>query len=441
MSMSDSSVNAASSFAEGPRESRGARSAGGPRILVYSSLFPSAAAPTAGTFIRERMFRVAKRLPLVVVAPQPWSPFDWLVRLVRKGFRPMGAAREVVEGIEILRPRFLSLPGMLKRLDSRLMAWSTLGCVRELQRRFGADIIDAHFAYPDGHAATLIGRRLGLPVTITLRGSKDQRLIGTDCEPALRGALAHADRVIAVSDSLRHEVAEPLGLPAGRVRVIGNGVDLEKFEPVDRTEARRRLGLDADARVLIGVGNLIELKGFHRVVPLLPALRERFGKVAYLIVGGGTGQGDMSERILALAREHGVAECVRLCGRQAPEELKWYYGAADVFALATSYEGWANVLLEAMACGVPVVTTRVGGNAEVVASDAVGTLVEFWDGEAFGQALAAALARDWDREALVAYARANAWDLRIDALVDEFEALAAARTARATVASSLMESK
>jgi len=298
------------------------RRAAGPRILVYSSLFPSVAAPTAGTFIRERMFRVARRLPLVVVAPQPWSPFDWMVRLVRKGFRPMGAAREAVDGIEILRPRFLSLPGVLKRLDSRLMAWSTLGCVRAQQRRFGVDIIDAHFAYPDGHAATLIGRRLGLPVTITLRGSKDQRLIGTDCEPSLRDALAHADRVIAVSDSLRHEVAEPLGLPAGRVKVIGNGVDLEKFEPVDRTEARRRLGLDADAKVLIGVGNLIELKGFHRVVPLLPALRERFGKLVYLIVGGGTGAG-RHERAHpgagARARGGGLRSTVRPPGARGTE--------------------------------------------------------------------------------------------------------------------------
>jgi len=413
---------------------------GGPRILVYSSLFPSAAAPTAGTFIRERMFRVARRLPLVVVAPQPWSPFDWMVRLVRKGFRPMGAAREVVDGIEILRPRFLSLPGVLKRLDSRLMAWSTLGCVRELQRRFGVDIIDAHFAYPDGHAATIIGRRLGLPVTITLRGSKDQRLIGTDCEPSLRDALAHADRVIAVSDSLRHEVAEPLGLSADRVRVIGNGVDLEKFEPVNRGEARRKLGLDADAKVLVGVGNLIELKGFHRVVPLLPALRERFGKVIYLIVGGGTGQGDMSERILALAREHGVEDCVRLCGRKPPEELKWYYGAADVFALATAYEGWANVLLESMACGLPVVTTRVGGNAQVVATEALGRLVEFWNAPAFERALADALARNWNRGVILDYARANAWDRRIDALVKEFEALAASRAAR-PASSPLLESK
>lgn len=402
-----------------------------PRILVYSSLFPSAAAPTAGTFIRERMFRVAKRLPLVVVAPQPWSPFDWVVRLFRKDFRPMGAGRETMDGVEIYRPRFLCLPGMLKRFDSRLMARFTLGCVRDLQRSFGATIIDAHFAYPDGHAATLLGRRLGLPVTITLRGSKDQRLIGSDCEPGLREALHGADRVFAVSESLRQEVAGPLGLPGERVRVIGNGVDLDKFEPVDRLEARQRLGIEADARVLIGVGNLIELKGFHRVVPLLPALRARFGKLVYLIVGGGTGQGDMSERIVALAREHGVEDCMRLCGRQPPQALKWYYSAADVFALATAYEGWANVLLEAMACGVPVVTTRVGGNAQVVASESVGTLVDYWDGQAFQEALAAALQRQWDRTAIRAYAQANGWDQRIDALVQEFTALAAQHARRA----------
>ena len=237
---------------------------GQPRVIVYSSLFPSAAAPVAGTFIRERMFRVAKRLPLVVVAPQAWSPFDWAIRLFRKGFRPQGAARETMDGIEVFRPRFLSLPGVLKRLDGWLMARCTLGCLRRLQREFGGTLIDAHFGYPDGHAATWLGARLGLPVAITLRGSKDQRLIGTDCEPALRQALRSASRLVSVTGSLVRDVGVPLGQPPERFTIVGNGVDLARFQREDRAAARRRLGIDAEAAVLVGVGNLIELKGFHR---------------------------------------------------------------------------------------------------------------------------------------------------------------------------------
>lgn len=394
-----------------------------PRVIVYSSLFPSSAAPTAGLFIRERMFRVAQRLPLVVVAPQAWSPIDWLVRLFRPGFRPQGPAFELMDGIEVHRPRALSMPGMLKRYDGILMAMSTSGCVRRIQQRFGATVIDAHFGYPDGFAASRIGRRLGLPVTLSLRGSKDQSLIGTDREPALREAVSSAARLIAVTESLVQGVGKPLGQPAERFTVVGNGVDLSKFMPMDRAEARRRLGIAQDAKVLIGVGNLIPLKGFQRVIPLLPRLRERFPGLVYLIVGGGGTQGDVGPRLSALAREHGVEDCVRLCGRQMPQDLKWFYSAADVFTLATEFEGWANVFLEAMACGLPVVTTRVGGNPEVVASTDVGTLVDYWDENAFAQALADALERRWDVGRIRAYAQANDWEHRIDQLEEIFRSL------------------
>ncbi len=396
-----------------------------PRIIVFSSLFPSAAAPAAGTFIRERMFRVAKRLPLVVVAPQAWSPFDWAIRLFRKSFRPQAATFEVMAGVEVHRPRFLSIPGVLKRLDGWLMAGFTARCVRRIHERFGATLIDAHFLFPDGYAATRIGQRLGLPVTITLRGSKDEWLIGTDREPLLCEAMRGAVHLFAVSEALKQDVGVKLGEPADKITVIGNGVDLDKFSPVDRAEARRRLGVAPDAPVIIGVGGLIERKGFHRVIPLIPALRRKHPGLVFLIVGGGTTQADMSAQLAALTAEHGVQDSVRLCGAQLPEDLKWFYGAADAFVLATSHEGWANVFLEAMACGLPVITTRVGGNAQVVPSEDVGMLVDYWDPGAFADAIDRGLSKAWDRERIVAYARSNTWDERVDRLVARFEEICA----------------
>ena len=395
----------------------------GPRIIVYSSLFPSAAAPTAGTFIRERMFRVAQRLPLAVVAPQPWSPFDPLVRLLRKSFRPQAVAFEVMDGVEVHRPRVLSIPGVFKRWDGWLMALGSQTCVRRLRDRMGANLIDAHFLYPDGWAATQLGKRLGLPVTITLRGSKDAGLVGTDRERCLVHAMQDAVRLFAVSDSIKRDVAQRLGVPDQKVMVVGNGVDLALFEPVNRSLARVRLGLSNDAKVIIGVGNLVEGKGFQRIIPLLPTLKDRFGDVVLLIVGGGSTHGDMRVELEALAMRLGVTNSVRFCGRQLPSDLKWFYGAADVFALATAYEGWANVFLEAMACGLPVVSTKVGGNAQVVRDATVGALVGYWDAGAFVQALQDALVKNWDRDAIVAYANENGWAPRIDMLVNEFNGL------------------
>ncbi len=394
-----------------------------PRLIVYSSLFPSAAAPTAGTFIRERMFRVARRIPIVVVAPQAWSPIDALIRLFHRDFRPVAAAYEQIDGVEIYRPRWLSLPAVGKRFDGWLMAVCTEGCVRRIHRQFRATAIDAHFLYPDGWAATRIAQRLGLPATITIRGSKDEWLIGTSREAGLREAMARATKLFAVSQALARNVAHSLGVAPEKVEVIGNGVDAERFAPVDRAEARRRLGVPQDAPVLIGVGNLVPGKGFQRVIPLLPRLRERYPGLVYLIVGGGATQGDLRPSLEAQARECGVQDAVRFCGRQPQEDLRWFYGAADVFVLATEFEGWANVFLEAMACGLPVVSTRVGGNAEVVSEPDTGELVDWWDADAFADAIDRALARDWDRSAIIAYARSNAWDERVERLVAEFTRL------------------
>lgn len=386
------------------------------RILVFSSLFPSERAPNAGVFIRERMFRLAPGADLVVLAPVAWSPFDAFIRWFRPGFRPRPVRSETMQGIAVHRPRYLSLPGIGKRFDGRLMALACRRIVARLHAQARIDLIDAHFLYPDGYAAMRVAAALGIPATVSIRGSKDQRLVGTPLAPFLAATLSAAGGIIAVSDRLKRDVALPLGIPDDKVVVIGNGVDLDRFDAQPKPLARQRLGIAADASVVLGVGNLIPLKGFQRVIPLLPALRERFPKLVYAIVGGSGQQTSLQPELERLASLHGVTDIVRFYGPQPQHELKWFYAAADVFALATEYEGWANVFLEAMACGTPVVTTRVGGNPQVVADDELGILVDFWDETAFARALEQALSRTWDRDRLRRYAESHAWDLRVQEL-------------------------
>jgi teichuronic acid biosynthesis glycosyltransferase TuaC len=392
----------------------------GIRLLVYSSIFPSSATPTLGTPVWARMSRIGRHVPIVVVSPQAWSPLDWLVRLFRKTYRPVSAAHETMQGIEVYRPRMLSIPRFFKGLDGWLMALGSRRIVRQVVRDFSPTILDAHFLYPDGYAASLLAREFGLPLTITIRGSKDARLVGGPRRGKLRDAMNAAATLFAVSDSLKREIAAPLGMPDEKTVVIGNGVDTAKFSGVDRAEARQRLRLASDARVLISVGSLIELKGFHRILPILPRLRRDFPGLRYLIVGGGTTQGDMSGTLRAMTRELGLEDCVVFCGPQVPDQLKWYYGAADLFVSATSYEGWANVLLEAMACALPIVTTDVGGNAQVVCRESLGTIVPYWDEPAFEAAVRDALRRDWQRDAITAYARENSWEARVAQQIDEY---------------------
>jgi teichuronic acid biosynthesis glycosyltransferase TuaC len=205
--------------------------------------------------------------------------------------------------------------------------------------------------------------------------------------------------------------------------VVGNGVDTGKFQRLDRRVARQDLGLPLDAPVLVSVGALVERKGFHRVIECLPALRRRFPGLHYLVVGGPGPEGDWSARLRRQVNDLGLQDCVVFLGTRAPEELKVPLSAADVFVLATRNEGWANVFLEAMACGLPVVTTDVGGNAEVVADEKLGILVPFGRADQLAQAIADALGRTWDRDAIVAYAQNQSWDRRVSMLAEEFAAI------------------
>jgi teichuronic acid biosynthesis glycosyltransferase TuaC len=390
-----------------------------PRIVVLTTLFPHAGQPTAGLFIRERMFRVARLVPLTVVAPVPWFPFQGVVRRFKPHFRPRVGSMETQDGIEVRRPRFLSAPGTFKWLDGFFLAVCCLPTLLRLKRSFAFNVIDAHFAYPEGYAATLLGRWLRVPVSITLRGTE----VPLSRDPRRRrrivAALQRATRVFSVSESLKQH-AVGLGVAGDHVMVVGNGVDMDKFHRLDRQSARQRLGLPADAAVLVSVGALVERKGFHRVIECLPALRQRFPRLRYLVVGGPGPEGDFSARLRRDVIDLDLQECVTFLGTLAPEGLEVPLSAADVFVLATRNEGWANVFLEAMACGLPVVTTDVGGNAEVVADARLGILVPFGHADQLARAIADALGRNWDRDAIVAYAEGNSWDHRVSTLAEEF---------------------
>jgi glycosyltransferase involved in cell wall biosynthesis len=394
----------------------------GPHVVVFSSLFPNAMQPGAGLFIRERMFRVGQRLPICVVSPAPWFPLQGLLRRFRPGFRTAASAHERQQGLDVWFPRFFSVPGVFKGMDGLMMALSAWPRLRRLQREGRLDVIDAHFAYPDGYAATLLGGWLGVPVTITLRGTEARHVRIPRLAGKVRLAVQRASRVFAVSESLR-QVVLGLGAAPDHVRVVGNGVDIQRFSPMPQAEARRALNLAPDAPVLVTVGALVERKGFHRVVELLPALRRRFPGLTYLIVGGSSPEGDISDRLRQQVQSLALGDAVRFLGPWAPEQLRVPLSAADLFVLPTRNEGWANVLLEAMACGRPVVATDVGGNAEVICMPSLGRTVPFGDAAALQQAIEQALTATWDAAAIRAYAERNTWEQRVEVLVDEFTGL------------------
>lgn len=393
-----------------------------PRLVVFTTLFPHPGQPNMGLFIRERMFRVAEHLPVIVVAPVSWFPLQGVIRKWKPHFRPDAPRVEVQAGIEVLHPRFFSLPGALKWLDGIFMALGCLPTMLRLKRSVAFNLIDAHFAYPDGYAATLLGRWLQVPVTITLRGTEVPLSRDPRRRRRILKAVDSAARVFSVSNSLRRHLGG-LGADTGKIRVVGNGVDLAKFSPIAKSVARQHLGLADDVPILISVGALVERKGIHRVLEVLPRLQSAFPGLRYLVVGGASPEGDWSDRLRRQVIDLGLQNCVCFLGQVDPKELAGPLSAADLFVLATRNEGWANVLLEAMACGLPVITTDVGGNGEVVSRPELGTIVPFGDSDALYEALLAALTKSWDRGAILAYALDNSWEERVRVLVEEFRNL------------------
>ena len=172
-----------------------------------------------------------------------------------------------------------------------------------------------------------------------------------------------------------------------------------------RSDARRRLGLPLDAPLIVSVGGLTERKGHHRVLAALPHILPKHPEVLFAAVGGPSVEGDTGPLLRRMVAELGLGERVRLPGAVRHDEIAAWLQAADLFCLATRNEGRPNAVLEALACGLPVVTTAVGGNLELVQSGRDGFVVPFGDEGGLVDAVLTALAKEWDHDAISAMNR------------------------------------
>lgn len=377
--------------------------------------------PFYGLFVYERMrhVHVSQRCEVTVISPVPWSPFDRFVRMFRKNFRHVPKGFEIRGGMEVRYVPFFCLPGILKFMDGFFYYLGIKKLVHKIYRKDKPDIIDVHFAYPDGFGAMLAAIGLGIPFCVTLRGTEMPYSRSFYRRWQMRTVFKKAAKIISVSSSLS-EIAINLGAEPERIKVIPNGVDTNIFAPINKDEARKRLDIPRNAKVILSVGGIVKRKGFHRVIEQLPELKKEFETTLFIIVGGASTEGDYSEELRSMVKALNLNVVVRFEGQQAPEKLSWYYSAADLFVLATANEGWPNVLVESLACGTPVVATDVGGVKEIIAHDFIGTTVPFGDGSALYQAIKQALEKDWDREKIAAYGQNRSWNKVADEVLETF---------------------
>ncbi len=374
-------------------------------ILVFTSLWPNSEQPNFGLFVRHRVAALSKLdgVSVRVVAPVPYFPKHLNSPILPEHWRRAARIpeRETIAGIETFHPRHLVTPKLGMSFYGRWMASGAEKLIRRLREEEPIDAIDAHYVYPDGYAAALLGARLKLPVVITARGT-DINLFSQMplIRPLIRQALARADGVIAVSDALKRRMVE-LGVEAGKIAVVRNGIDREVFHPRDRTEARRKLGLDAQSRIVITVAALVPLKGIDRLVDAMALTRA----ARLYVIGEGPQRATLQSRI---ARNN-LTDRVLLVGSKSQAELAEWYSAADLFCLASHREGCPNAVIEALACGLPVVAADVGGVGELISKPAYGRVVSSPTAENLAAEIEAALEANWNRNEISAYGGARSW--------------------------------
>lgn len=372
------------------------------KLLTFSTLFPNAERPNHGIFVETRLRHLiaSGEAAARVVAPVPWFPF----RHARFGQYARFAKvsnEEMRFNINVTHPRYALLPKTGMSVAPFLLAHAMKPAIRRIiDEGYDFDLIDAHYFYPDGVAAAMLGRYFNKPVVITARGT-DISFIPQYRLPRkmIQWAAKHAAGIVTVCEALKEEMIA-LGVDANRIVALRNGVDLNLFRPVERETIRHELQLDHFT--LLSVGHLVPVKGHDLVIAALPMLKD----VRLLIAGSGPEQ----QRLQALAAHLQVGDRVRFLGALPQDELRNFYGAADALVLASSREGWANVLLESMACGTPVVASNVWGTPEVVACADAGVLMKGRTAESVAAAIRVLRAQYPNRAATRRYAQRFSWD-------------------------------
>jgi glycosyltransferase involved in cell wall biosynthesis len=359
------------------------------RIAVVTSYFPTETEQYRGHSAYQTVRELGRWADLEVFCPLTEYPeIRWLqprrFTYVRNGlaYSPPGVKTQYF--------KYPALPLLTRPMNGRV-------CASRLLKLVGAarpDLILNYNVYPDGYAAVHVGRKLGIPVVVCGIGTDLRRVPDPLTKRLTRWTLQNASAVITVSEELRR-CAIRLGAAPDAVRSILNGCDSSVFRLSDRRAARAQLGLDTGAEVILFVGNLLATKGVGEMIEALQRLSRQRPNARLILVG----DGPFKERAQALSEQAGIAGQVRLAGRCRSEQVATWLAAADVFCLPSYSEGCPNVVLEALACGRPVVATDVGGIPELVDSTC-GILVPPRDAEKLAVALEAALARQWDEAAI-----------------------------------------
>ena len=368
------------------------------KLLFVSNLFPDSSAPGHGQVNATVLHQLARQCDIRVIAPRPMLPFkSWRGRTPR-------------HEDQIFQPLYVGtfyVPKFGGPWNHRLMARALREPVRRVRAEFPFAAVLGAWVYPDACALDLLRDELHAPLIAIAQGTDVHSYLHMPLRRhAIVSALSRAAATITRSRDLS-TLLHNAGVPFMKLRPIYNGVDASVFRPGDRLTARRELGLTADAQVILYVGNFLPVKNPLLLVGAHAKLCRLSAEPCELVM---IGTGPLEQPVRRLANKLGFGANVRFVGRQSPAEVARFMQAADVLAVPSKQEGVPNVILEAFACGLRVVGTRVGGIPEVLDKDFLGRLVPSADTDALEKALGQTLLETTDRDAVLRHAAQFSWE-------------------------------
>jgi teichuronic acid biosynthesis glycosyltransferase TuaC len=385
------------------------------RIAVLTRYFPSSGEPWQGRSAYQTVRVLARQAEVDVFYPHPaypaWlTPRTRLYRSLDTGFSP--------PDVHVGYYNFPALPLISRPVNGLFAARSLLAPIRA----FRPDLIFSIFLYPDSYAALRIGKELGVPVVAMGIGSDIHSIRDAISAWYTRQVLREADFLVTVSEDLRQK-AIVMGASPERSRAVINGCDLSAFHPMDRTQARRALNLAPDAPTVVYIGRMDVRKGLRELIEAAAKIQARRPDLHVYLVGEGADRPQVRSAIQA-QNASGFIHDLPAC---SPDQVSTWMAAADLVTLPSYMEGCPNVVLEALACGRPVIATTVGGIPEIM-SDACGRLIPPRDSAALAQALDAVLAQPWDAAEISSH-WGRSWNTVAKELMNIFESVTSRKAA------------
>ena len=368
-------------------------------VLVLSQGLPNPLNVNHWIFVAEQVKALSEHCNITAIAPV----------LVPRPGRKFREQRQLAAQIPYAgklnratyyRPCYLDLPRFSLQLNDYLMLASILWCIA--RHRIKVDLIHAHFAYRPGYVGGILGRILSKPVVLTVWGSDINVVTREDYEIPLKrkrtlAALRLTNHIIAVSKALRHKVVG-LGIRSDKVSVIYNAISRQRFYQRPQNESRGKLDLPLGRHIILFVGNLVPIKAVDVLIKALALLGKDRGDIHLVVLGDGLMRNELEQ----LADELELKN-IEFRGRRCNQEIPLYMSAADFLVLPSMNEGCPTVMLETLACGTPIVASRVGGIPEVVTNHELGILVEPGNVRALAYAIEKAVKTEWNSRVMMSH--------------------------------------